>query len=284
MTISGRKVIACVPFGRERYVRVLLPYLLQEPVDEVRLWLNTDEPADLAYATGLMPTVALVRAGGELNKSLYPAKELGFPGSTEHFQYNDSVCRFYPGCVEPNTVYIKCDDDICYFHPGAIRALVEEVIEHRDENYAVLANVFNVPHTTLLHQKSGSLDKEPMSTGDPRCPVSCTDGPFAEQIHRQFLVAHKEGTLDKFVLPSHNVYGRARIGVMAWTGENFAKFGGQVGPADEKELTQRIPQLLGMRLRLAGNALCSHYAFSHQRGHLDTTDILKQYEVLTRRS
>jgi len=65
--IQDRKVIACVPFGRERYVKVLLPYLLQEPVDEVRLWLNTDEPADLAYAASLEPTVSLVRAGGELS-------------------------------------------------------------------------------------------------------------------------------------------------------------------------------------------------------------------------
>jgi len=183
--------------------------------------------------------------------------------------------------VESNTVYIKCDDDICYFHPGAIRSLVEEVIKHQDENYAVLANVFNVPHTTLLHQKSGALDKEPMSTGDPRCPVACTDGPFAERIHRQFLAKHHAGSLEQLVLPSHNVSGRARIGVMAWAGENFARFGGQVGPADEKELTQRIPQLLGMPLRLAGKALCSHYAFSHQRGHLDTTDVLDQYGALT---
>ena len=48
------RVIVVTPAGRERYMRLLASHVLHSPlVDEWHLWLNTREPADLAYMRGL---------------------------------------------------------------------------------------------------------------------------------------------------------------------------------------------------------------------------------------
>ena len=86
----------------------------------------------------------------------------------------------------------------------------------------------------------------------------------------------------KLYFPSRQLKGRQRIGAMAWTGENFAVFGGNIGPSDEIELTTKVPEGLGKPLWLVGDAVVSHLAFSHQRAAIeDRSDILQQYLQLS---
>lgn len=274
--LQDRRVVVVIPSGRERYMRVLLPYLVNnDEVDQIQLWQNTDEQSDIAFFESMAktyPKVAVLQAGGELTKSLYDA-------SRNHYQYSDGIYRYYPVCVDPNTIYVKMDDDICWVHPDFFSNLVKGVIDHEHTNYACLANVFNVPHTTKIHQDKDVLDDTlGHCTGDPRCPYACTNGPFAAHLHEQFLALLATNETEKLYFQSQEIKGRARIGVLAWTGENFAAFGGAVGPYDEKELTVRIPTMLGKPLWMIGDALVSHYAFSHQRAHLeDNTNILAEY-------
>jgi hypothetical protein len=279
---NGHKVVVCVPSGRYRYLRVLLPYLLAERnnvIDEIQLWVNTDIQSDLNYfvrAERIHPKIKRILQTGPLIKALYdPARD--------HWQFNDGIHRFYRLCVESNTVYVKIDDDICYIHDDFFTHLLSAVLDRAPTNYACVANVFNVPHVTLKLQEMGLLDdKLGRSTGNPRCPHACTDGQFAAHIHRQFLPHAQNDTVDKLYFESHPITGRNRIGVMAWTGANFAAFGGVVGPRDEVELTTRIPESLGKPLWMVGNAAVCHFAFSHQRAHLeDDTDILDQYLTLS---
>jgi hypothetical protein len=280
---QGRKVVICVPSGRYRYLRVLLPYLLADRhadvIDEIRLWVNTDVASDLEYFKRVEETfqkVNRVMPKGALNKALYDAKR-------DHYQYNDSIYRFYADCIEPKTLYCKVDDDICYVHDDFFKNMFSAVIEREATNFACVGNVFNIPYTSKLQQDRGTLDtKLGHSTGDPRCPIACTNGEFAAHIHKQFLQMVELDEVDQLYFDSHTLHGRQRIGVMAWSGENFQRFGGRVGPRDEVELTTRIPEQQLKPLWIVGNAVVSHFAFSHQRAVLeDQTNILGKYLALS---
>lgn len=281
---KGRRVVICVPSGRYRYMRVLLPYLLSpryaDIIDEVRLWVNTDVPSDLDYFARMettFPKVKRAYAGGELNKQLYDAKR-------NHYQYNSSVYRFYGQCIEPNTLYCKMDDDICYVNDNFFKNMFASVVKREPQNYACVGNVFNIPYTTKLLQDRGTLgDKLGHSPeGNPRCPIACTNGEFAAYIHNEFFGFLDRNEVEKLHFVSHPLYGRQRIGVMAWTGESFKQFGGRIGDRDEVELTTRIPEKLLKPLWIVGDAVVSHFAFSHQRAVLeDQTDILQRYQALS---
>jgi hypothetical protein len=282
---QGRRVVICVPSGRYKYMRVLLPYLLaprhSDIVDEVRLWVNTDVQSDLDYFVRMEQTFPKVKrqllADGKIVKTLYDA-------SRNHYQFNSSVYRFFEGCTDRDTVYFKIDDDICYIHNEFFKKMVTNVIEHQPTNYACVANVFNIPHITKILQDRGTIgDKLGHSPeGNPRCPVACTNGEFAAYIHEQFLEIEAKGEVESLFFDSHTLSGRQRIGTMAWAGESFAPFGGRIGERDEVELTTRIPETLHKPLWIVGDALVSHFAFSHQRAVLeDKNDILKRYQDLS---
>ena len=280
---QGRKVVICVPSGRYRYLRVLLPYLLAprfaDVIDEIQLWVNTDVSSDLEYFIRMeqtFPKIKRVLPSGQLNKLLYDAKR-------DHYQYNDSIYRFYALCTEPQTLYCKIDDDICFIHDDFFKNMFQAVIDREARNFACVGNVFNIPYTTKLQQDRGTLDdKLGHSTGDPRCPIACTNGEFAAYIHKQFLSLVDTDDVKDLYFESHYLQGRQRIGTMAWTGENFKQFGGKVGPRDEVELTTRIPEALIKPLWIVGNAVISHFAFSHQRAVLeDQTNILGRYLLLS---
>lgn len=281
---DGRKVVICVPSGRYRYLRVLLPYLLSDRhadmIDEIRLWVNTDVPEDLEYFIRMeqkFPKVKRRLKSGILNKVAYDARR-------NHYQYNDSIYRFYADCIEPDTIYCKIDDDICYIHPDFFKNMLGEVLRREPWNFACVGNVFNIPYTTKLLQDRGTLGDAlgHSPEGNPRCPIACTNGEFAAYIHKQFLEMVADDRVEDLYFQSHAIGGRQRIGTMAWTGESFQQFGGKVGPRDEVELTTRIPETLLKPLYMVGNAVICHFAFSHQRAVLeDQSNILGRYLQLS---
>jgi hypothetical protein len=218
------------------------------------------------------PKVKRVIAQEPLRKEVYDA-------SRNHVQFNSSVNRFYRFTVQPKTIYVKMDDDICYVHPDFFYNACEDLLQKENSVAFVMTNVFNIPMTTKINQDRGVLDtKMGKSDGIPRCPLACLSGPFAKHLHDQFLELYKKNELKKLYFDSLNLSGHQRIGVMLWTGERFAGFGGNVGQSDEKFITQELPVKFGLPVRLIGNALVSHFAFSHQRAELeDKSDILEQY-------
>jgi hypothetical protein len=277
---NGHRVVVCVPSGRYRYLRVLLPYLLAERhahiIDRIDLWVNTDVTTDLDYLARMEerhhPQIVRVPNPGPLNKGLYDPQR-------DHWQFNDGIFRFYAVCIDASTIYIKLDDDICYVHDDFFAHMLSAVLERESTNFACVGNVFNVPHVTKVLQERGVIgDLLGRSTGDPRCPVACTDGNFAAYIHKQFLDIVDDNAVESLYFPSMQITGRQRIGTMAWTGRSFAQFGGRVGPRDEVELTTRIPESLQKPLWMVGDAVVCHFGFSHQRAVLeDKTNLLKRY-------
>lgn len=275
---QGRRVIVCIPSGRYRYLRILLPYLLAprfNVIDEICLWVNTDVQSDLDYFARMEqvhPKVKRVHASGGLTKALYDAKR-------DHWQFNDGIYKFYKYCVEPNTLYLKIDDDICFIHDDFFTHMLGAILERERTNYACVANVLNIPYTSQVLQDRGTFDdKYGHSTGNPRCPYACTSGDFAANLHRQILDLIAVGDIESVYFDSRHITGRQRIGIMGWTGESFQQFGGRVGPRDEVELTTKIPETLLKPLWMVGNAVAVHLAFSHQRAVIeDHTNILGRY-------
>ena len=277
------RVIVCIPSGRYRYLRVLLPYLTSarfaNTIDEIHLWVNTDVESDLEYFDRMeatFPKVKCIRNSVALNKTLYDA-------SRNHYQYNDSIFRFYRPCRDDDAIYVKIDDDICFVHDDFFNNILASVLDRESTNFACVANVFNIPYTSKLLQDRGTLgDAKGHSTGDPRCPFACTDGKFAVYIHEQFLDLVTKGDVNSLCFDSHAITGRQRVGTMAWTGKSFQQFGGRVDERDEVDLTTKIPQSLGKPLWMVGDAIVSHFAFSHQRAELeDRSDVLKRYLELS---
>jgi hypothetical protein len=222
------------------------------------------------------PKIKRVLASGQLTKALYDAKR-------DHWQFNDGIWKFYPRCTELNTLYCKVDDDICFIHDDFFKHMFSAVVARERTNFACVGNVFNIPYTSKLQQDRGTLDdKLGHSTGNPRCPIACTNGEFAAHIHKEFLSLVDIGDVESLYFDSHYITGRQRIGIMAWTGESFKQFGGKVGPRDEVELTTRIPEQLVKPLWMVGDAVASHFAFSHQRSVLeDMTNLLGRYLALS---
>lgn len=279
MTFQDHQVVVCIPAGRYRYLRVLLPYLLAERnaeiVDRIEVWVNTDVKSDIEYfyrMQATFPKIKCVPNPGPLDKALYDAQR-------DHWQFNDGIYRFYRPCVEDNTIYVKIDDDICYVHDDFFKNMLKAVLEREQTNYACVANVFNIPYVTKVLQDNGTIgDALGHSTADARCPVACTNGEFAAYIHGQFLDIAEKGDPKSLYFSSHFLMGRQRVGTMAWTGKSFQQFNGNVGPRDEVELTTKIPESLMKPLWLVGDAVVCHFAFSHQRAVLeDQTDILQRY-------
>jgi hypothetical protein len=282
--IQDRKIVVVIPSGRERYMCVLMPYLLNPAVsglvDRVDLWVNTDERADLEYFDSLekkhFPLIRRVFDDKDLIKVCYDP-------SRNHFQYNGGVHKFYPYAIDPKTIYIKLDDDICYIHPDFFKNIVEYTIAH-PECFSVLGNVVNIPKTSYLYQRMGLLTTAAgVCQDDPRDRYSCKSGEFAFEVHKMFMQLQAENRLEELYFKDY-VHPRGlmtRIGVMAWAGETFAEFGGAVGAWDEKDICEGLPVKTGRSIHYCGNALTSHFAFSHHRAVLeDKTDMLDKYYKL----
>lgn len=279
---QDRRVVVCVPCGRERFLRVLLPYLYNRKrfpeIDEIQLWVNTDVEADVEYIRAQAKADDRVRL-----IELGLPEGVAFDASRDHYQFNNSVYRFYRKTVEPNTLYFKVDDDIVYVHPGFFANAAAETLRNADNGFITLCNVVNVPLTTSMHQANKVLDtSKGTSDGDPRCPVACTDGKFAVHLHRCFMKLHKDARLGELMLPSFTPNRGVRIGAMCYLGETFRLFDGVVNYRDESDLTGELPRRLNREIRFVGDALCSHFAFSHQLYELEKTNLLKRYEALSR--
>ncbi|MBA3922196.1 MAG: hypothetical protein H0X31_11035, partial [Nostocaceae cyanobacterium] len=49
------KVVAVTPSGRQRYLEILIPYILKDKgiIDEYHLWVNTSDASDISYIESL---------------------------------------------------------------------------------------------------------------------------------------------------------------------------------------------------------------------------------------
>lgn len=272
----GKRIIVVTPAGRNRYLNVLLSYVLREKsiIDKYRFWVNTTNAEDLEYIQGRV----------ESDPDFFEAEYLDDP--KPEWVGNRRVrliCKFFQNCTEPNTVYIRLDDDICWMIPGAIEALIDFRIDH-PEFFLVYPGIFNNGYTAEIHAKNG-LVKFPVSSfrkwqREPEWGI----------LHHEKLIESLEkNNFGQWMFEPSVItdYAQAPINCISWLGEEFAKFDGVVADKDcdfleEVWLTKIKPRQVNKYNCMYGGSLMAHFAFNTQREYFEAhTNLLESYEVLS---
>ena len=146
--------------GRERYMKVLIPYIHQLGVDEVHIWDYTRNESDAAY---LKQACSMFQIFSVTDKSNY----------NEYYRYYTK--ERYP---EPETVIIKCDDDIVFIDTSSFKSFIEA----RRASNALLFSpaVVNNPVCGLIQFQRGLLPSFSLSDFG-------MDALYANKIHKHFL-------------------------------------------------------------------------------------------------
>ena len=307
---KGKKLIACSPVGRKSSMQCIFKYILknQHILDEYHLWVNTKNEEDLEYINKFAnqhPNFVHLKYGdGKEIKEEYVGTSYG-------------VKRFYNYCVEPDTFYFKIDDDIIFIEDGTFEKLSQYKIDNLKtfltfpliinnpwcNHFLRLNGVIDIPECmgTMRNWKSDfenakekiKLSSSVMSDNlyEPRLEdfipadrviskLYCYDGPFAYDLLNQFYEKVSDNSLSD--LDIENVilenYESVCINFVMWSGEDFAKFDGDVKSfSDEPWLTTYYPCKHDLQNSVVGNTRVVHYAYWSQRDYLNTTDILKKY-------
>jgi hypothetical protein len=268
---SSYRVVAVTPAGRQKYLEILLPYILnvQNIVDEYQLWVNTTTPSDIRYLKSLKE-----KHGGFV-RLVWPYIE---PCG------RSTVYQFYSGCVDAKTVYIKLDDDICYIEDGAIDELVQFRIRNR-QFLLIYPNVVNSALSSYIHQRLGNFGSSlGLFTYNPFCDLGWRSGRAAALIHSDFFQKLKDSRLDLYKYKQwvlHN-FERNSINCISWFGEDFAQFKRCEPSADDEQwLAVDKPKEVGRVNSICGTSLMVHFAYYTQRDYLEReTDFLAKYRRL----
>lgn len=265
----GYRVVVVVPAGRRRYLELQLVHILRCRgfVDEYRFWVNTCVFEDVEY----------LRSVGLLYEGFVTLDWAGLGGSGM-----GNIFRFFPGCVDSGSIYVRLDDDVVWFEEGALERLLDFRIDN-SRFFLVYGNVVNNAVCDHLHQRLGVYDL-PVPQIDYACVGVGTNNPALAVIkHNVFLRNVCLGGLDlyKFRLWVLCYFERVSVNCVCWFGSEFAVFGGVVGGDEEQWLACEKPRGLGRFNCICGSALFSHFAFHTQREVVDNTSLLERYRSLT---
>lgn len=271
----GKKVVVVTPAGRRQYLDILFKYIvhLKPAMTEYRLWVNTINDQD----------IECMRKFQRDNEDFVTLEYLDAE-EQKHFSATakeNSICKFYKNCCDPDTVYIRFDDDIVAM--GDIDSF-QDFIKFRIDNpqyFLVYANILNNALTSYLHQRNGLFD-----TAKGVCWYECLDrigwksGPFAEMVHSTILATPD---LNVYKMKNWHLFHYERMSVngVSWLGDEFAKFMGRVDKDEEDFIACAKPRELQKKNIVFGAFVCVHYAFYTQRPHLDKNpSLLKSYANL----
>ena len=287
---KDHKLIVVTPAGRQRYMEVLLLFILKNRhvIDEYHIWLNTQVESDIQYLRGLAtqyPDFIKIKEYTDPEKARTNPKLIG---DCHNIRY------FFQYCIEPNTVYIRLDDDIVYVEDGFFENLSEFRISNPDYFIVFPLIINNVGISVILRDKgllpewgkdvgkfSPGHDMEFQRGGyHPLDGLAWADPHFAWFLHHWFLTLLKQDQLhtikfDKVELSDHQYVS---INSICWLGSDFAKFNGIVDHDNEEGwMNLWQPQKLGKINAVCGNCIVSHFAFYVQRKYLDSSNILDEY-------
>lgn len=265
------KVVVVTPAGREKYMSVFKKYIYRKMaeglVDNWQLWLNTVEPADIAYLESMErehPNVKIYR--------------LGEPITPTWETYNAlQTHKFFINTHDDDTIYIRFDDDIVWAADDAIEKICQARIDHPDA-YLIYPNIINSTICTSFHQENGALDESAgrvkrYNKAEPDSAYldafNYSDGRFIDHIHTTFKKRYMEGTLSAYHLPSRSFdeYQRFSICSIAWWGKDKVL----PGYIEEPQLAYQIPEALERPVWFCGDALMVHYSYHTQRPYLTAT-------------
>lgn len=262
--------IVVSPAGRERYLRILFRHLKAQKhaFDEWHLWVNTRNAADVAFMEGLAATTTWI-------------KLVHCPHSNPD-EGNLNIHRFFKACAQPGVTYLRLDDDVVWLEKG----FVDKMFTFREahpEYFLVYATIVNNAITSHIFQRNGLISTKHGIAGY-QCmdPVGWGSPAFAHEVHSAFVQAVRDNSVNdwRFRLWHLQYFERCSINAISWLGDEFARFGGEVGHDEEQWLSVDKPQSLRKMNAIYGNALCVHFSFYTQRDVLDSSGMLAEYQRL----
>ena len=278
------RVVTFSPAGRARNLRLLHRYLMSfgATIDTHEWWVNTPDESD-------QRAIADIAA---LAPDFYRVVEVEVPYTDfGHRVILKRLREFYrQRCCDSGTIYIKIDDDFCYIGRDALTDLLEFRVQH-SEYFLVCPPTVNSVFQSHILQRTAFLPHGPYHFGWGAVDASgYASGEAAQLLHERFLESLEGAPESGWQFPLWELRGeRGTIGATCFFGRDFAGFSGDVTDDDEHYLMSVKPRELGRinafaPCRAGRDAFFAHYAYSPQKAHLDTTDILSRYEdVATRR-
>ncbi len=263
--LDGHRIVCVTPAGRRRYLRLLIPYVLSCPrVDRYDLWVNTPDPADLAFLEAV--------AGIDDRIRLVPLPEGKKPGPA-------AIGAFWPGATDADTVYVRFDDDVVWIDPAFFDTFLAFRLQH-PEYFAVAPLVINNAMSTYLLQTFGKVRTSRPVGPDRFDPIGWINPTLARSLHvffQELVAADEVQRLACGRVPlSVNCFS---INCISWLGRDFAAFGGQVPKGEDEEaaasctLALRAGRINGVETA----AVAAHFAFYTQRELMDQSGLLGGY-------
>lgn len=310
---KGKRIIACSPVGRKESMRCLFKQMLKyrHIVDEHHLWVNTVVKEDLDFIQ------EYADQNPDYVKLKYGCDEL----DPEQMGRAHNVKRFYNYCVESDTLYYKIDDDIIFIEDGTFEKLAQYKLDNPETFllYPTIINNYwcthflrkydaiDVPECSVCDgtwysdfarvreamkdcpgTMSDNLDEPKPSDyiPDPEnrflSPLYWRNPYFAYEILNNTYDYIESDKLSDLDIPNIKLdYEPISINFVMWSGEDFAKFDGNVRCLDDEPwLALFYPLKYDLVNAVVGNTRVVHYAYWPQRNHLNQTDILEKYEKL----
>lgn len=199
------KRIIVTPGGVKRNISLLLKHLYQQKdsFDEWHIWVNTENPTNIAYINKLIKLFTWV-------------KKIEILGSSD-------VGRFYPLASDPNTAYLKIDDTIVYLDPTFVSTMFKARCEDRKHMF-IYANILNNPILSHLHQRHCVFEYKELTSYNNMDPVGCSSE-FALFLHNEFLQSMKDGSVEKWKqsFSRWDLFNNEQLvmSAVAWIGGSF---------------------------------------------------------------
>lgn len=255
--LDNIRIIVVTPAGRKKYLEILFKYIgrLRPIVDEYRLWVNTENKADINYM------IDFQKANKDYVSLDYLPKGVKVNG-------NKTINYFFKRCTNQRTIYVRFDDDIVYIDD--IEKFKQFLLFrlNNPKYFLVYGNIINNAICSHLHQLNGALGGELVKYN---CfdEVGWKDGNFAKSIH--YKVFENFNDLSSFRMKNLllNNFERVSINCISWNGDCFRKFSGNVLGDEEKYISCEKPREMNLKNIIYGDFLCIHYAFFTQREIVD---------------
>jgi len=263
--LDGYKIVAVTPAGRRRYLRLLIPYVLScKQIDRYDLWVNTPDPADLAFLKAVAAIDTRIRL-------------VSLPAGIEPGP--DAIREFWPNVTESDTVYIRFDDDVVWLDPNFFRSFLPFRLDN-PQYFTVAPLIINNAISTYILQTLGKIKVSKTPGPDRFDRIGWVNPTLARSLHvfLQDLIAGNEvARLACGRVPlSGNCFS---INCISWFGRDIAAAGGRVPAGEDEEAAASCTfALRAGRLNCVDTAaVAAHFAFYTQRDLMDRTELLDGY-------
>lgn len=263
--IDGCRIVCMTPAGRRRYMRLLIPYVLScTQVDRYDLWVNTPDPADIAFLEAVAKVDDRIR--------LIPLPDGVQPGPA-------AITKMWPSLTESDTVYIRFDDDIVWIDPDFFESLLSFRI--RNPQYFMVAPlIINNAMSTYLLQTFRKIKLSNPAGPDRFDPIGWVNPSLARSLHvllQELIIA---GELERLRCGQVPVSGNCfSVNCISWFGRDIAAVGGRIPPGEDEEAAASCTFALraGRFNCFETAAIASHFAFYTQREVMDRSTLLDGY-------